>query len=46
MDANAGFVVAGYLLTAAALGGYLALLRVRARAARRAADSAAARRRA
>jgi hypothetical protein len=35
MDGNAGFVVAGYLLTAVALLGYVASLRARARAARR-----------
>jgi hypothetical protein len=41
---NAGYVAAGYLLTAAALGGYVARLFQRARAARRAAQAVAARR--
>jgi hypothetical protein len=35
MDGNAGFVVAGYLLTALALAGYVASLHARAQAARR-----------
>ena len=45
MDANAGYVVAGYVLSALALGGYVARLRVRARTARRRADDVARRRR-
>ncbi|HEX6330704.1 MAG TPA: hypothetical protein VF129_05365 [Actinomycetota bacterium] len=45
MDANAGYVVAGYVLTVVALGGYTARLRARARSARRRADDAARRRR-
>jgi hypothetical protein len=46
MDANGGFVVAGYALTALALGAYWLRLRARARAARRRADEIGARRRA
>ncbi|MCI0632873.1 MAG: hypothetical protein L0206_03005 [Actinobacteria bacterium] len=44
MDANVGFVIAGYLLTAAALGGYTLRLFARARAAKRRAEAIAARR--
>jgi hypothetical protein len=44
MDPNAGYVVAGYLLTAAALGGYVLRLFSRTREARRRADAAAVRR--
>jgi hypothetical protein len=43
MEANTGYVVAGYVLTVLALGGYLTRLRVRARAARRRADEVRAR---
>jgi hypothetical protein len=35
MDANTGYVVAGYILAAVALGGYVLRLHARARAARR-----------
>jgi hypothetical protein len=45
MDGNAGYVVAGYVLTALALGGYTLRLFARARAARRRADAVAARHR-
>jgi hypothetical protein len=45
MDGNVGYVVAGYALTALALGGYVAMLHARARSARRRADAMAARRR-
>ena len=45
MDANAGYVIAGYLLTTLALGGYTLRLFARARAARRRADAIAERRR-
>ena len=45
MDANSGYVVAGYLLTTLALAGYTLRLFARARAARRRADEVAARRR-
>jgi hypothetical protein len=45
MDANAGYVIVGYLLTTLALGGYTFRLFARARAARRRADAAAERRR-
>lgn len=45
MDANGGSVVAGYVLTALALGGYWVRLRTRARAARRRADAIGERRR-
>jgi hypothetical protein len=44
MEANVGFVIAGYLLTAAALGGYTLRLFARARAAKRRAEAIAARR--
>ena len=43
MDANAGYVIVGYLLTALALGGYTLRLFARARAAKRRADAVAAR---
>ena len=45
MDANAGYVIAGYVLTAVALGGYVLRLFARAREARRRAEAVAARRR-
>jgi hypothetical protein len=45
MDANAGYVIAGYLLTTLALGGYTLRLFARARAARQRADAVADRRR-
>lgn len=45
MDTNSGYVVAGYLITAATLGGYTWRLFARARAARRRAGSVAGRRR-
>ena len=45
MDANAGYVIAGYLLTTVAPGGYTLRLFARARAARRRADAVAERRR-
>ncbi len=44
MEANVGFVIAGYVLTAAALGGYTLRLFARARAAKRRAEAIAARR--
>ena len=44
MDANAGYVIAGYLLTAAALGAYTLRLFARAKAAKRRAEAVAARR--
>ena len=44
MEANLGFVIAGYVLTAAALGGYTLRLFARARAAKRRAEAIAARR--
>jgi hypothetical protein len=44
MEANVGFVIAGYLLTAATLGGYTLRLFARARAAKRRAEAIAARR--
>lgn len=46
MDENVGYVIAGYVLTAAALGGYLLRLFSRARAARRRAEVVATRPRA
>ena len=46
MDPNVGYVVAGYAITAVALGGYGLRLFVRARRARERADAIAARRRA
>jgi CcmD family protein len=45
MDANVGYVVAGYAITALALGGYVLRLFGRAREARRRAEAVAARRR-
>lgn len=45
MEPNAGFVIAGYLVTAAALGGYTVRLFARARAAKRRAEAIAERRR-
>jgi hypothetical protein len=45
MDSNVGYVVAGYVLTAVALGGYVLRLFARAREARRHAEAVAARRR-
>jgi hypothetical protein len=44
MDPNTGYVVAGYVLTAVALGGYVLRLFTRAREARREAETVAARR--
>jgi hypothetical protein len=44
MDGNAGYVIAGYVLTAVALGGYVARLHARARSARRRSDAKARRR--
>ena len=44
MDENVGYVVAGYLITAVALGGHVLRLFARAREARRQADAVAARR--
>jgi hypothetical protein len=46
MAANEGYVIAAYLVTAAALGGYAWRLFARARDARGRADAIAARRRA
>jgi len=45
MDANAGYVIVGYLLTTLALGGYTLRLFARARAARRRAHAVAEQRR-
>jgi len=45
MEPNAGFVIAGYLVTVAALGGYTLRLFARARAAKRRAEAIAERRR-
>lgn len=45
MEPYTGYVVAGYVLTAAALGGYALRLRARSRAARRRAEAVADRRR-
>ena len=45
MDGNLGYVVAGYVLTVAALGGYVLRLHARARSARRRAAAVAGRRR-
>jgi hypothetical protein len=42
---NEGYVVAGYALTAVALGGYVLRLFARARSARRRAEAIASRRR-
>jgi hypothetical protein len=44
MDANVAYVIVGYLLTAAALGGYTLRLVARGRAAQRRAEAVAARR--
>jgi hypothetical protein len=44
MDENVSYVVAGYVITAIALGGYVLRLFARAREARRHADTVAARR--
>jgi hypothetical protein len=44
MDANAGYVIAAYLLTTLAVGGYTLRLFARVRAAKRRADAVAARR--
>jgi hypothetical protein len=44
MDPNVGYVVAGYVITAVALGGYAVRLFVRARLARLRAEAVAARR--
>ena len=41
---SAGYVLTGYLVTGAALGGYVLLLFARARRARRLAEAVAARR--
>lgn len=41
---NTGYVLAGYLVTAGALGGYLLFLFARARRARQLAEAVAARR--
>jgi hypothetical protein len=45
MDTNVGYVVAGYAITAVALGGYALRLFVRARRARERADAVESRRR-
>jgi hypothetical protein len=45
MAPNEGYVIAGYLVMAAALGGYAWRLFARARSARRRAEAIAARRR-
>jgi hypothetical protein len=45
MEPNTGYVVAGYLVTAVALGGYVARLYARARRARRRAEAVVSRRR-
>jgi CcmD family protein len=45
MDGNVGYVIAGYAITAVALGGYLLRLFARAREARRRAEAIALRRR-
>lgn len=45
MAENMGYVIAGYLITAATLGGYTLRLFARARAARRRAEAIAERRR-
>ena len=44
MDANVGYVIAAYAVTAMTLGGYAWRLFARARAARRRAEAIAARR--
>lgn len=46
MDENVGYVLAGYVITAVALGGYVLRLFARAREARRHAEAVAGRRRA
>jgi len=45
MDENVGYVVAGYVITAVALGGYVLRLFARAREAHRSAAAISARRR-
>lgn len=45
MEPNVGYVVAGYAITAVALGGYAVRLFVRARRVRARTDAVAARRR-
>jgi hypothetical protein len=45
MDPNTGYVIAGYAITAVALGGHVIRLFARAREARRRAEAVAARRR-
>lgn len=45
MDPNVGYVIAGYVITAIALGGYVIRLFARAREARHHAEAVAARRR-
>jgi hypothetical protein len=45
MDENVGYVIAGYVLTAVALGGYVLRLFARTREARRRAEAVATRRR-
>ena len=45
MEPNVGYVMAGYAITAVALGGYAVRLFVRARRARARVDAIAARRR-
>lgn len=44
MEANLGYVIAGYVLAAVALGGYVVRLHARARSARRRADAVPPRR--
>lgn len=44
MDENVGYVVAGYAITAVALGGYVIRLFARAREARRRAEAISVRR--
>lgn len=45
VDSLWGYAIAGYVLTAVAIGGYVAVLRYRARRARQRAAAVAARRR-
>jgi hypothetical protein len=45
MDENVGYVIAGYVLTAVALGGYVLRLFARTREARRRAEAVATHRR-
>ena len=45
MEPHMGYVIAGYLITAATLGGYTVRLLARARSARRRAEAIAERRR-